>query len=76
MDKKSGSIHETQASKTDTGRNGSFDPLFEDAQRIEGGGPPQKVIWHTLPKGIRVIGYFFAAIVVAMVVFALSTNFF
>jgi hypothetical protein len=76
MDKKPNNIHETQASTNDTGRSGSFDPQFEDAQRIEGGGAPQKIIWSTLPTGIRVIGYVFAAIVVAMLVFAISTNFF
>ncbi|WP_169082902.1 hypothetical protein [Paenibacillus sp. PL91] len=76
MDKEPNNIHETQPSANDTGRSGSFDPQFEDAQRIEGGGAPQKIIWNTLPKGIRVIGYVFAAAVVAMLVFALSTNFY
>ncbi|WP_139998676.1 hypothetical protein [Paenibacillus paridis] len=67
-------LHETQTSRMES--VSSFHPLFEDAQRIEGGGVPQKVIWHTLPKGIRVIGYIFTGLVVAMLLIALSTNFY
>lgn len=76
MEKDKNNIHETQTSRIETARSGSFQPLFEDAQRIEGGGAPQKVIWHTLPKGIRVIGYIFTGLVVAMLLIALSTNFY
>jgi len=68
-------LHETQPSTKIETTSRSFNPLFEDAKRIEGGHSSQKVIWSTLPKGIRVLGYFFIAIVIGMLLFAVSTNF-
>jgi len=74
-DNKPNNLHETQTTMKVETASSSFNPLFDDARRIEGGQSPQKVIWSTLPKGIRVLGYFFIAAVIGMLLFALSTNF-
>lgn len=49
--------------------------MIEEAQRIEGGGPPKKVDFKSLPKPIRIFGYFFITMMIIMVVFAIISNF-
>lgn len=39
-------------------------------QRIEGGGPPKRADFNTLPKPIRYFGYFLVAAAVVMAVMA------
>lgn len=48
---------------------------FEDAQRIEGGGPPKKVDLNQLPKPLRIFGYGAIAAVVGMLLFGIWTTF-
>jgi len=43
-------IHETQPKKKVDSEPLSINPILEDAQRIEGGGPPKKANLHAMPK--------------------------
>jgi hypothetical protein len=69
-------IHETQS---DTNYSEveitQVHSMIEDAQRIEGGGPPKKVDFKSLPKPIRIFGYFFITMMIIMFVFAILSNF-
>lgn len=62
-------IHETEPEPVRINRDHPV--IHEDLlpiQSIEGGGPPKKVVFSTLPKPIRYFGYFFVAVLVAMAV--------
>lgn len=48
--------------------------LFEDAQRIEGGGPIKKVDINSLPKPIRIFRYFILIIFFGMLIIVLVTS--
>lgn len=50
--------------------------MIEEAQRIEGGGPPKKVNFNSMPKPVRFFGYFFIAVVIAMGIFAILSGHF
>ncbi|WP_442600732.1 hypothetical protein [Paenibacillus sp. KN14-4R] len=50
--------------------------MIEEAQRSEGGGPPKKVNFKSMPKPIRIFGYFFIVVMILMVVFAILSNYF
>jgi hypothetical protein len=51
-------MHETQKVREPVPAEAqSTFPMLEGAQRIEGGGPPQRVVLSQLPKPIRFIGY-------------------
>ncbi|MNI86855.1 hypothetical protein D3C73_1439900 [compost metagenome] len=51
-------VHETQKDREHiSGTTASVLPNLEAAQRIEGGSPPQKIVFSQLPKPIRFIGY-------------------
>ncbi|OMF21460.1 hypothetical protein BK133_28245 [Paenibacillus sp. FSL H8-0548] len=75
MENETKNLHETLSSRAEVTPASPINPLFEDAQRIEGGGTPKKIVWNTLPTGIRVIGYIITALVIGMLLFALSTNY-
>lgn len=63
-------IHETQKTggfETEPG----YVTEFENAQRIEGGRPLQKINLRQLPAPIRVFGYFFMAVMLVMLVFTI-----
>jgi hypothetical protein len=63
-------IHETQ----EAGRPGAEHvPLtaFENAQRIEGGRPLQRVEWRQLPAPIRFFGYFIRTVMLIMLLFSI-----
>jgi len=65
MDKK---IHETQPDSHPITNNGHtvVNEMIEEAQRIEGGGPPRKVDLRTMPTPIKFFGYFFISCVIIM----------
>jgi t-SNARE complex subunit (syntaxin) len=75
MENQPNRTHETQGTTDDQPISSSINPMFENAQRIEGGSAPKKIIWNTLPKAIRVFGYIIITIIIVMVIFALATNF-
>ncbi len=68
--------HETQQLTDYTeARNKMNHSMMEDAQRIEGAGPPQKTDFRTLPKPLRIFGYCVIALLAAMLVFGIMTGF-
>ncbi|MCR8843314.1 hypothetical protein NQ117_06430 [Paenibacillus sp. SC116] len=70
-------IHETQRTEDNSELiASSTTSIFEDAQRIEGIGKPQKMILSALPRPLRVFGYFFITIMVLFAVFALLSSWF
>ncbi|MNP32505.1 hypothetical protein D3C76_1256880 [compost metagenome] len=70
------SNHQTQSDTNYSEvENAQVHSMIEEAQRIEGGGPPQKVDLQSLPKPIRMFGYFFIAMMIVMVVFAILSNY-
>lgn len=69
--------HETQPEPILSSQEDSV--IHEDLlpiQRIEGGGPPKRVDFSTLPKPIRYFGYFFVAAAVIMAVMAAVVSLF
>ncbi|MHA7966788.1 hypothetical protein ACX93W_21995 [Paenibacillus sp. CAU 1782] len=68
--------HEThQLTDYAEAQNKGIHSMMEDAQRIEGAGPPKKVDFRTLPKPLRIFGYCVIALLVAMLVFGIMTGF-
>ncbi|WP_337102870.1 hypothetical protein [Paenibacillus sp. YIM B09110] len=63
-------IHETQPEKVQTGDvipNVHYvDENLRSIQQIEGGGPIRKVDLGTLPRPLRIFGYFFISVIVLM----------
>jgi hypothetical protein len=51
-------IHETQPNKEADLERLRINPILEDAQRIEGGGPPKKVNLDAMPKWLRMFWLF------------------
>ncbi|HZG82035.1 MAG TPA: hypothetical protein VEZ13_14795 [Brevibacillus sp.] len=51
-------IHETQPKKQVDSERLSINPILEDAQRIEGGGPPKKASLNAMPKWLRIFWFF------------------
>jgi hypothetical protein len=65
-------IHETQGERSHTSdERETIVPEIEQIQRIEGGGPPRKVIMNHLPLPIRIFAYFVISSVVFMAVFGI-----
>jgi hypothetical protein len=57
--------HETQPDKEPIVNNGQVvNELIQEIQIIEGGGPPKKVDWNSMPKPVRYFGYFFVGCII------------
>ncbi|TVX92646.1 hypothetical protein [Paenibacillus agilis] len=70
-------IHETQRTADNSELiDSSTTSTLEDAQRIEGIGKTQKIVFSVLPKPVRIFGYFFITIIVLFAVFALLSSWF
>ncbi|WP_051775592.1 hypothetical protein [Paenibacillus tyrfis] len=62
-------IHETQqVPSTQEMTQGGVDEQLLELQRIEGNGPPKKVVWNNLPKPIRIFGYFIVICMFFMII--------
>ncbi|SFJ16975.1 hypothetical protein SAMN02799624_03567 [Paenibacillus sp. UNC496MF] len=55
---------------------GYVDENLRQMQNIEGGGPPKKIILNTLPRPLRILWYFFMAIMIGMGMFAVGITLF
>jgi hypothetical protein len=73
-------IHETQPEKLKTGDVFSnvnyIDENLRSIQQIEGGGPIRKVDLRTMPRPLRIFGYFFISVIVLMGAAAILISFF
>jgi hypothetical protein len=69
-------IHETKLSDVYEVTTSATNTSFEEAQRIEGGGRPNKVFFKQLPKPIRIFGYFFIGAMLIIFVFAIIMTLF
>jgi hypothetical protein len=64
--------HETQPDKEPIENNGQVvNEMIREIQIIEGGGPPKKVDWNSMPKPVRYFGYFFVGCIILMGVFVI-----
>ncbi|MFB6367731.1 hypothetical protein ACFCP7_27590 [Paenibacillus elgii] len=61
-------IHETQQVPSTQEMTQGADEHLLELQRIEGNGPPKKVIWNNLPKPIRIFGYLIMICMVFMII--------
>ncbi|MGO4537647.1 hypothetical protein [Paenibacillus sp. 2TAB19] len=63
-------IHETQSEKQETrdvfSNVNDIDENLRSIQQIEGGGPIRKVDLRTMPRPLRIFGYFFISVIVLM----------
>jgi hypothetical protein len=70
-------IHETQPSErpvvTD---DNSINNSLNEIQRIEGGGPPRKIDFKSMPAPVRLFGYFFILVMVLMMLFLIGISIF
>lgn len=58
-------IHETQPEKEKLYNNDNFvDEDLRSIQNIEGGGPIKKIDLNTMPRPLKIFGYFFFSILV------------
>jgi hypothetical protein len=65
--------HETQPDKEPIVNNGQVvvNEWMQEIQIIEGGGPPKKVDWNSMPKPVRYFGYFYVGCIILMGVFVI-----
>lgn len=68
--------HETQPEPLSSQEDSVIHEDLLPIQRIEGGGPPKRVDFSTLPKPIRYFGYFLVAAAVIMAVMAAVVSLF
>lgn len=58
-------IHETQPEKEKLYKNDNFvDEDLRSIQNIQGGGPIKKIDLNTMPRPLKIFGYFFFSILV------------
>jgi|GEM_PF-2027414 len=71
-------VHETQPSTSEVTLEDTnvINAELLPIQIIEGGGPPKKVDLNTLPKPLKVFGYFLIVISLLMLVLVLVVTFF
>lgn len=78
-DDKSNKVHETKSNETEQlkSTNSSFvDDQVLPLQRIEGGGAPKRIDLSTMPKPLRIFGYFFFAFMIVMLLAILFVSIF
>lgn len=78
-DDKVNKVHETQSNES-KGRDSTDSSYIDDQmlpmQRIEGGGPIKKIDLSTMPKPLRIFGYFFFACMIIMLLATLFVSLF
>lgn len=67
-------IHETQSTSYQPTAHQPVNPLMEQAQAAEGGGPPKPVDMRSMPKWLRVFGYSFLAAFFLLVLLLLVSS--
>ncbi|KRE35292.1 MULTISPECIES: hypothetical protein [Bacteria] len=76
---KANKVHETQSNESEilNSTNTSFiDDQLLPMQKIEGGGPPKRIDLSTMPKPLRILGYFFFAFILIMFLVSLFVSIF
>ncbi|WP_274648782.1 hypothetical protein [Paenibacillus humicola] len=69
-------LHETQPDQDNLYHNEPYvDENFRPIQNIEGGGPMKKIDFNTMPRPLKVFGYFFFAIIILMGIAAIVISF-
>lgn len=65
---KTNKVHETQSNESEilNSTTSFIDDQLLPMQRIEGGGPPKRIDLSTMPKPLRIFGYFFFAFILIM----------
>lgn len=59
--------NETMPTDKSVSERNPINEMLEDAQRIEGSGPPKKINMKTMPRWLRIFGYSFLILFFAFV---------
>ncbi|MGG4034309.1 hypothetical protein ABEV74_11500 [Paenibacillus cisolokensis] len=69
-------IHESQPETERHEQQNYVDENLLPMQQIEGGGPPKKIDLKSMPRPLRIFGYFFMGTIILMVLLSLFVTFF